>query len=121
MFTFKSHPSLFLQDGPHIFTLVATDDQGQTASITPIIITFERPPNPGYAAFVATDATTGGNWAPNYGSAGYDIAGDSDTLQYNLRVSPAASFLWAANTTAKQALERAGGGVLRRPSTARPC
>jgi RHS repeat-associated protein len=65
-----------------------------------------------FAAFVKTDATTGGGWKGNYGTEGYNLVGDGVSYPAYAQVSVTgqASYTWAASTADVRALQKAPQG-----------
>ena len=64
------------------------------------------------AAFVKTDATTGGNWKGKYGTEGYHLANDGAIYPAYAQVSATgtSNHTWAASTTDARALQKAASG-----------
>ena len=78
-------------------------DAGQLAVYSPIS-----------ASFVGTDTTTQGNWPGTYGSAGYDVAGGSESLPSYASVAVDANYYtWNGNTTDVRAPLTAPGSTSR--------
>jgi len=59
------------------------------------------------ASFTNTDTTTQGNWIGVYGSAGYNVIGDSSSYPSYAVVTPSSqsSYTWASSTTDTRALQ----------------
>jgi hypothetical protein len=92
--------------GTYTLTLTVTNAQGNSASAnTSVTVTS------GTAGFIASNATTGGNWIGTYGSQGYDVVGNAVSLPSYATVttSGASTGSWAATTTDPRALQNAIG------------
>ena len=67
--------------------------------------------NQAQASFVALDTTTKGSWHSNYGSDGYAIEGDSQSIPSyaSFGVLNASTYTWAASSTDSRALQTGSG------------
>ena len=63
------------------------------------------------ANLIAQDTTTQGTWIGHYGTQGYDVVGNTVSLNNFGTVSPSgeSTLTWATSTTDTRALENAGG------------
>jgi hypothetical protein len=67
------------------------------------------PPTPAVVSFIASDAATQGNWQGAYGTDGYAIANDSQSIPAyaTFTVQNQLNYTWAATTSDPRALETA--------------
>jgi hypothetical protein len=69
------------------------------------------PPPPSHAGGLVTDTTTQGSWKGVYGSDGYSITGDAESLPAGISVQNSGTpFTWAASSTDVRALQKASTG-----------
>jgi hypothetical protein len=101
--------------GTYTFSARATDNAGATATSSPVTVTVNSSTgggtNPASGTFVKTDSTTKGNWIGAYGSQGYTIVGDGQSVPTFGAVTPSGNlvYTWAPSTTDGRALQKVGG------------
>ena len=73
--------------------------------------TVTPPPPSAVVSFVATDATSQGNWQSNYGADGYNVLGGANSYPSYATVAPSGQtlYVWAPTTADPRALQNAGG------------
>ncbi len=89
--------------------ITITRESGVNAVLSGIFI--DPPPQASSATFLQTDTTTRGSWIGTYGAQGYDVIGDTPSLSPYATVTPSGELthVWAASSTAPQALQNPGG------------
>ena len=128
----SNYPFTATDAGQHTFsvTLVTSGAQSITATdtTTPSItgtasVTVSSNGTFTSAVFLKQDTTTQGSWIGTYGAQGEDVIGDTAALPSYATVTPSGELthIWAASTTAPQALQNpADPAGSRRPGTRPP-
>jgi hypothetical protein len=81
-----------------------------TPTPTPTLTPTATPIPSTSASFLTTDTATQGTWKQTYGSEGYSVIGDTQSLPSYAQITPAnnSSFTWAPSTTELRALQKGG-------------
>ncbi len=110
LLTQTSDSFAFTYPGPGVYTvgLTVTDASGSTASASDTVTVNAASAS---ANLIAQDTTTQGTWIGHYGTQGYDVVGNTVSLNNFGTVSPSgeSTLTWATSTTDTRALENAGG------------
>jgi hypothetical protein len=96
--------------GTYSLTARATDNQGLSATSTPVTVTVNAATGPvtPAATFVKTDTTTKGNWIGVYGLEGYAIAShiNAPPSYGGAAFSGQTDYIWTSSTTDARALQK---------------
>lgn len=98
--------------GSYTLTARAYDNFGMFTTSAPVHVTVEPPGGaPGGATYLGMDITTLGNWQNIYGTDGYHVASDVESLPSYAQVTTvnASIWTWADPTADPRALRRASG------------
>jgi hypothetical protein len=99
--------------GSYALTARATDSAGATATSAPVHVTVAPGLGSGPSAvFLRTDVTTQGNWRGVYGTDGYSVTADAQSLPAFATITPTgkADWTWAGSTSDLRAPLRSGAG-----------
>ena len=99
-----------LPAGVYTLTAVATDDDGDTATSSPVSVVVAAP-TPPTAVFLGVDASTRGNWIGTYGGDGYNVIADAVSYPAYAQITSSGTtqHMWAASTSNVRALQSASG------------